>query len=132
MKKFLIYGVVLCSFCWIPFIGFAGDKGPPEMILKTTVDPAEKPKTVPFPHNKHQEKLKCGDCHHGKDKDGNKVEYFEGMEVKKCESCHNRAAGMPEGLQTFKDVAHKKCKGCHKTTGDKMMTKCSTCHPKKK
>ena len=46
--------------------GFAGDKktasdtGPDEMILK----PAAAIKAAKFPHKKHQESFKCGECHH--------------------------------------------------------------------
>lgn len=139
MKKVLICGVALAFFCTtgLVTIGMAeDDKGAADITLESTIDKGKKPKPATFPHAKHQETLKCADCHHSKGADGKKVEYAAGQKVEKCESCHNKAAGMPEGLQTFKDVAHKNCKGCHKeeATKDeakKALTKCGACHPKK-
>lgn len=107
------------------------EKGPAEMALKSTVDPAKKPKPAMFPHAKHQERLECGECHHSKDADGKQVAYVEGQKIEKCESCHNKAAGMPKKLSTFKQAAHANCKSCHKKT-DKKLAKCTVCHPKKK
>lgn len=130
--------VCAAAFAFLAGVTFAGpvmaevDKGPAEMTLTSTIDPAKKPKPAHFPHAKHQETLECGDCHHSKDADGKQVAYTEGMEIAKCESCHNKGAGMGKKLDTFKDVAHTNCKGCHKEQGDKKLTKCSTCHPKKK
>ncbi len=134
MKKTLICGVALAFLCSLGLAGMsmAGDKGPAEITLESTVDPAKKPKPALFPHAKHQETLKCAECHHTKGDDGKQVAYSEGMKIEKCETCHNKAAGMPDKLQTFKDAAHKNCKSCHKETGKKELTKCTTCHPKKK
>ena len=131
MKKALICGVVLSFFCTVGLavISVASDKGPAEITLESTIDKATKPKPAVFPHAKHQESLKCAECHHSKDADGKQVAYVEGQEIAKCESCHNKAAGMPAGLQTFKDAAHKNCKDCHKAKG--APTKCDACHPKK-
>lgn len=133
MKKVLICGIALAFLCTTCLVAMANDdKGPAEITLQSTIDGAKKAKPAVFPHAKHQEKLKCADCHHTKDADGKQVAYTEGMKIEKCESCHNKAAGMPKGLDTFKNTAHKKCKACHKKTGNKKLTKCSTCHSKKK
>ena len=132
MKKAVICGVALAFLCSLGLasMSMAVEKGPAELTLESTVDKAKKAKPAVFPHAKHQETLKCGDCHHGK-ADGKQVAYTEGQKIEKCEACHNKAAGMPKGLTTFKDAAHKNCKGCHKETGKKELTKCGTCHPKK-
>lgn len=133
MKKALII-VAAVAFVFstgLASMSMASEKGPAEITLQSTIDGAKTPKPAVFPHAKHQETLKCGECHHGKGDDGKRVDYTEGMAIQKCESCHNKAAGMPKGLETFKDVAHQKCKGCHKETGNKELTKCNTCHAKK-
>ena len=131
MKKVLICSVALAFICTTGLISMANDNGPAEITLESTIDKAKKAKPAVFPHAKHQEKLKCAECHHGKAADGKQAAFVEGQKIEKCESCHNKAAGMPKGLMTFKDVAHKNCKGCHKESGDKKLTKCGTCHPKK-
>jgi Class III cytochrome C family len=134
MKKIALYAVAATLVMGLAFTGasFAtDDKGPAEMTLTSTIDPAKKAKPATFPHAQHQEKLKCGDCHHAKDADGKQVPYVEGQKVEKCESCHNKAAGMPKKLTTFKEAAHANCKACHKKT-DKKLAKCTVCHPKKK
>lgn len=140
MKKILICSVAMAFICTTGLVSMsmANDKGPADITLESTIDVAKKPKPAQFPHAKHQEQLKCGDCHHSKGADGKQVAYAEGQKIEKCESCHNKAAGMPKGLETFKDAAHKNCKGCHKdVAGDdkakkKAMTACGACHPKKK
>ncbi|MBU0961322.1 MAG: cytochrome c family protein, partial [Proteobacteria bacterium] len=106
------------------------DKGAPELTLTSTIDAAKKAKPALFTHAKHQEKMECAECHHGKDADGKQVAYTEGMKIEKCESCHNKAAGMPDKLTTFKEAAHANCKECHKAK-DKELAKCEVCHPKK-
>ncbi|MCB2183061.1 MAG: cytochrome c family protein [Desulfobulbaceae bacterium] len=104
----------------------ASDAGPAEMTLQATVDAASKPKPAVFPHKKHQDTIKCAECHHGA-ADGKQVAYTEGMAIAKCESCHNKAAGLDKKISTFKNAAHAKCKGCHKAE-KKGPTKCSGCH----
>jgi hypothetical protein len=133
MKKTLIYATAFAFMASVAFTGvaLATDKGPADMTLESTIDKATKAKPAIFPHAKHQETLKCGDCHHGKDADGKKTAYTEGMAIAKCESCHNKAAGMPKKLETFKAAAHANCKGCHKEQGKKELTKCKACHPAK-
>ena len=112
----------------------AVDKGPEEIILRSTVDPAKKAKLAFFPHAVHQGNIECATCHHTKGDDGKQVEYTEEMKIGKCESCHNKAAGMPKKLETFKKAAHERCKTCHtklKKEGKKAgPTKCNGCHRK--
>ena len=136
MKKALICGVALAFLCSTGLVTMAmADNGPAEITLQSTIDGAKKAKPAQFTHAKHQEKLKCGDCHHSKGADGKQVAYTEGMKIEKCDTCHNKAAaGMPKGLNTFKKAAHKRCKTCHKSmkkegnaTGP---TKCNGCHKK--
>ncbi len=134
MKKALICGVALAFLCSIGLVtmAMAKDTGPAEMTLLSTTDGAKKPKPAVFPHAEHQSRLKCGECHHTKGPDGKQVAYTEGMKIQKCEVCHNKTDGMPKGLDSLKKIGHKKCKGCHKKSGNKKLTKCGTCHPKKK
>lgn len=130
MKKTLICATALSFLACVAFTSsaFASDKGPAEITLESTIDKAKKPKPAVFPHAKHQEKLKCADCHHTKGADGKQAPYTEGMKIEKCESCHNKAAGLPKKVETFKAAAHANCKACHKASGNKELTKCKTCH----
>lgn len=103
------------------------DKGPADIVLKSTVDPAKKAKPAFFPHGIHQSSFTCEKCHH-------KVGQTN---LVKCETCHNKAevsTGMPEKVDTFKKAAHEMCKGCHKELSSKGQkggpTKCNGCHRK--
>ena len=95
-------------------ISTAADKGPAEIVLKSTVDPAAKAKPAFFPHALHQKTFDCATCHHGKDADNKQVAYTEGQKIEKCDACHNTKAGVDEKLDTFKEAAHARCKACHK------------------
>ena len=110
------------------------EKGPEEIILRSTVDPAKKAKLAFFPHSLHQDNFECGKCHHTKGDDGKQVAYSEEMQIQKCETCHNKASAMVAKLSTFKNAAHQLCKGCHterKKEGKKTgPTKCNGCHRK--
>ena len=130
MKKRLIYGVILICCCAIGFIGLASattDKGPDEMILESTIDPAPTPRPAFFTHGAHQARMECGICHHGADADGNRIDYTEGLGIEKCESCHNSSAAMPDKLVTFKDAGHAQCIGCHREA-DRALARCNVCH----
>ncbi|MEN8199911.1 MAG: cytochrome c3 family protein [Thermodesulfobacteriota bacterium] len=136
MKKVSLYTASAAMVLGLCFTGIAmaeADKGPADITLESTIDPAKKAKPAIFPHAKHQETLKCADCHHSKDADGKQVAYVDGQEIGKCESCHNKAAGIDPAkkLSTFKEAAHANCKACHKAK-DKALAKCTVCHPKKK
>jgi len=80
----------------------AADKGPADMVLKTTK--AKKPAT--FPHAKHQEFIKCDDCH--------------------------KSATYPQDKKWDAKVGHGFCKDCHKKgyNGKKGPNKCNDCHKK--
>ena len=110
----------------------AVDKGPEEITLRSTVDPAKKAKLAFFPHAVHQGNFECAICHHTKGDDGKQVAYTEEMKIGKCESCHNKTASMPDKLNTFKKAAHERCKKCHKTLKNEGKkagpTKCNGCH----
>ena len=132
--------IILCVFGAI-FLCCAGiviaDNGPEDMVLQAVKDKAKKPKPAVFPHKKHQEVAKCGDCHHSA-KDGKQIPYEEGQEIGKCEDCHFKGSGMDKKIETYKGAAHKNCKGCHKEyVASKPEVKdkfkgCLPCHPKKK
>ncbi|MEN8188794.1 MAG: cytochrome c3 family protein [Thermodesulfobacteriota bacterium] len=144
MKKSIICAAALSLVIGFSFTGnvFAADeKGPAEIVIEPT---AAKPKKSPvtFPHAKHQETLKCADCHHSMDDAGKQVAWVEGQKNEKCSSCHNaeKLAGKKKGklkLDTLKGAAHGNCLACHKAKAKedaklKNLKKCTTCHPKKK
>jgi len=133
MNKGLIFSAILACSCAVGLGGAANaaDKGPAEMTLQATVDPATTPKPAQFPHGAHQGRLECGACHHSKGEDGKRVAYVEGQKIEKCETCHNSKAGMPEKINTYKNAAHALCKDCHAKAKDKPeLVKCTTCHKK--
>lgn len=138
VKRVLIYSfAALFLVCGFSSISFSSEKGPADLKLVSS-DASKKPPAV-FPHAKHQETLKCGECHHGS-KDGKQEPYAEGMEIKKCESCHNSKdlAGKTKGklkLDTFKGAGHGNCLECHKAVAKadaskKKLKSCKTCHVK--
>lgn len=52
MKRILAAGAILavcCTVGWAP-AALAADKGPAEIILQSTIDPAKTPKPATFPH----------------------------------------------------------------------------------
>ena len=131
MKKLLMYSAVLCCSCIVGLVGVvvAADKGPVEITLQATVDPAATPKPAQFSHAAHQAKFECGICHHGKGEDGKRITYVEGQKIEKCETCHNSKASMPEKVNTFKNAAHALCQDCHKKNKPEL-AKCGVCHKK--
>ncbi len=135
MRTLLICIFAVTFFCAAAGISMA-DNGPAEMTLLAEKDAAKTPKPAVFPHQKHQEFAKCGDCHHGA-KDGKQVAYTEGMKIEKCEACHFKGSGMEKKLSSFKDVAHLRCKECHKKAAEEnpelaaKFKGCMPCHPKK-
>lgn len=132
MKKMLAFGAIL-AFCCAPcFIGVAtaADKGPAEIILQSTIDPAKPAKPAQFPHGAHQARLECQSCHHSKGEDGKRISYVEGQKIEKCETCHNTKAGMPDKINTFKNAAHALCRDCHRKNNKPELVKCSACHKK--
>jgi hypothetical protein len=129
MKKLLACGALL-AFCCAPCllgVAQAADKGPAEITLQSTIDPAKTPKPAQFPHGAHQARLECKTCHHGKGPDGKRVSYEEGQKIEKCETCHNTKAGMPDAVNTFKNAAHALCQDCHKKNKPEL-AKCAVCH----
>ena len=135
MKRvFSILSILLFSLVMLAGMTQAEDKGPAEIVLKSTVDPAKKAKPAFFPHARHQKKFVCATCHHSNGVDDKKVAYKEGQKIEKCDSCHNTTSGMIEPLNTFKKTAHTLCKGCHKElkqSGEAAgPTKCNGCHRK--
>lgn len=129
MKKLLLYaGLLLCTgAAAVAGVAVAADKGPAEITLQSTIDPATTPKPSQFPHAAHQGRMECKVCHHSKGPDGKKIDYVEGQKIEKCETCHNSKAGMPEKLSTFKNAAHALCQDCHKKTKPEL-AKCGVCH----
>ena len=86
MKK-----IIACSFvslCMllgtVIFTLAAGNTGPADI----TLDEGGK-KPAQFTHKNHQDRLKCGECHHQMTADGKQSPYVEGQEIKKCVTCHN-------------------------------------------
>jgi hypothetical protein len=122
-------------------ISAAVDTGPAEITIVSST--SKKPKPAVFPHKKHQDTLKCAECHHS-NTDGKQVAYKEGQKIEKCESCHNKdvLAGKTKGklkLDTIKGAGPGNCLECHKAMAKKdpalkerKIDKCKACHPKKK
>lgn len=142
LKKIVACGVVtLFVLTGTAVVSFSTDPGPADITM--VGEKSKKPKPAVFPHKKHQETIGCGECHHGM-ADGKQVAYADGQEIKKCESCHNKdvLAGKMAGknkLDTIKGAGHGNCLACHKKLAKenpelkaKKISKCSTCHPKKK
>ena len=132
MKKMLACGAFLVFGCAPCLIGLAAtaDKGPAELTLQSTIDPAKPPKPAQFPHGAHQARLECKTCHHGKGADGKRASYVEGQKIEKCETCHNtKATGMSDKVNTFKGAAHTLCQDCHKKNKPELV-KCGVCHKK--
>jgi len=139
LKKALICGALATGlfFSYVS-ITISADAGPEDLVLKSSTSD-KKPPAV-FPHKKHQDFLKCGECHHSM-VDGKQGPYTEGMEIKKCEECHNSEllAGKTKGknkLDTYKGAAHGNCLDCHKKaakedSSKKKLKSCKTCHVKK-
>jgi hypothetical protein len=126
MKKTIIF---TAAFALVLGFGIAtktvaSDKGPAEMTLTTAA--AKKPAT--FPHAKHQETLKCDECHHTMTADGKQGPYEAGKEAK-CESCHDGKTVTNPKVANFMKAAHENCKGCHQAN-KKGPTKCDGCHKK--
>ena len=132
MKKIVLCAAALAfvSVTCLAGITLAEEKGPAEI----TMNPDGK-KTAVFPHAKHQEKIKCGECHHSKTDDGKQVAYKEGQKIEKCASCHTgdmlKDSGI-KGKTAMQRAGHGNCLVCHKKNENKALKKCSTCHPKKK
>lgn len=129
MKKLLLCGALM-AFCWAPSLStvLAADKGPAEITLQATVDPASPPKPAHFPHGEHQSRLECKTCHHGKSAEGKRLSYVEDQQIEKCETCHSsKATDMPEKVNTFKKAAHALCQDCHKKNKPEL-AKCTVCH----
>lgn len=113
------------------------DKGPKEIVI---VDKnSKKPKPAKFPHAAHQKRVKCGECHHSKSKDGKQVAYKEGQKIEKCITCHtgDMLKDKVKGKTALQRAGHGNCLSCHKAEAkkdpkNKKLKKCSTCHPKKK
>lgn len=125
MKKSLICAVAAAFLCTVGMVGVSmADNGPAEIHFDTK-------KPVVFPHATHQEKQQCASCHHSKGDDGKQVAFVEGQTIQKCATCHTKDVGMPATLDSLKGAGHELCKECHKKQGDKNLTKCNTCHPKK-
>ena len=136
MKKIVLCAAALAfvSVTCLAGITLAEEKGPAEI----TMNPDGK-KTAVFPHAKHQEKIKCGECHHSKTDDGKQVAYKEGQKIEKCATCHtgDMLKGKVKGKTAMQRAGHGNCLACHKEeakkdAAKKNLKKCSTCHPKKK
>jgi predicted CXXCH cytochrome family protein len=110
-------------------------KGDAEITLNPdNRDAAKKGKPAVFPHAKHQEREKCGTCHHYQDDAGARAACDDDSldKIAKCDTCHD-ADFANEKLRKWKDIGHGLCKACHKKMkAEGAPTKCGACHPKKK
>jgi hypothetical protein len=128
MKYAALAAIVFCFAMITAEVSFAGSTGPDDFTMQTP----EAKKPAKFPHKKHQETIKCEECHHTMMADGKKGPYVAGQE-KRCESCHNKDFKNTE-LNSLKAVGHARCKECHKkmeAAGNKNApVKCTGCHTK--
>ncbi len=89
-------------------------------------------KPAVFPHRLHQEMYDCGECHHGRDANGRRLSYAEGMPIQRCSNCHNASLMTKIELRDMKHVGHALCKGCHQREAQSgsagPIDKCSGCH----
>jgi hypothetical protein len=130
MNKLLYIAIFLLSLVMLSHSeGRAEEKGPSEIILQATIDPAPTPKPSQFSHAGHQARMECATCHHGKGGDGKRVAFSAGQKIEKCETCHNSKSGIAETVNTFKKAAHAFCQDCHKKNNPEL-AKCTTCHKK--
>ncbi len=117
MSKKIVSVLVAMLFSFVVAGVAVAGQGPENITLKA------KKGDVHFAHWKHQEKAKCGECHHGP---GHSA-YKEGMEIQACEKCHNKEFKNKK-LNSAMKAAHKNCRDCHKQHGGP--TKCGGCHKK--
>ncbi len=105
------------------------DPGPADIIIQTIL--ARKP--ARFPHRHHQQFLDCADCHHGRDTDGKRTPYVQGMSIARCVSCHNTEMENKE-LNSIKLAGHALCKSCHRKAAQEghagPISRCIGCHPR--
>lgn len=141
LKKFLVCSVISMFVMGGAVISAMAtdDAGPADITL--TDSTSSKPKPAQFPHKIHQDKFKCGECHHGM-ADGKQVPYTEGMKIEKCATCHtgDTLAGKMKDklkLDSLKGAGHGNCLECHKKMAaedpalkEKKIDKCAACHPK--
>lgn len=132
--SFVLATAVLFTCLLFSGVSHAGDKGPAEMVLHSTVDPAKKAKLAFFPHAEHQQRFDCATCHHSKDDKGQQIAFVEDQKIETCDTCHNTKSGINKKLNTFKKAAHARCKACHKALKKEGKeagpTKCKGCHRK--
>ncbi len=142
-KTAVVVASAMAFFCGGVVMSMADvDKGPPEITMENPDSKAKKPKPAIFPHAKHQERIKCGECHHGKDDAGKQVAYKEGQKNEKCITCHTGdmlkdGPNKVKGKSALQRAGHGNCQKCHKQVAKedekkKKLKKCTTCHPKKK
>lgn len=132
MRRLPVYAALFffCCAAGGSQTAFADDKGPVEVVIQSTLDTGKGVARPAFlPHQKHQW-LECDGCHHGKGKDGKKIDFIVGQKIEKCETCHNSKAGMPERVATLNRAGHLLCMECH-LQNDKELAKCGVCHIKK-
>ena len=131
MNKMLVCVIMLAFCCLLSFshVARGAEKGPAELMLQSTMDPAKTPKPATFPHGAHQARLECKTCHHSIGPSGKRIPYAEGQKIEKCETCHNSKSSMPEKIKSFKNAAHVLCQECHRKNKPELV-KCTTCHKK--
>ncbi len=131
LKKSMLFAAALSCMVTFAFTGAAMAAGAGAEVL--TLQTAEAKKPAVFSHKKHQDMMKCTECHHIKGADGKQAPLPEGQAPAKCDSCHN-ATMTNKKVDSFMKAAHENCKGCHTAgyQGKNGPTKCPDCHPAKK
>lgn len=116
--------IIVSAIAILSTLVYAGVPEGKETITLDSV-PGDKG-SVQFPHAKHIETLKCGDCHH------------HGADTKPqaCSNCHikgGKAMNDVMAPEPSKELFHKACSECHKENArkGKAISGCNTCHKKK-
>ena len=65
-RSYLIFVAFFLVFVVLAVNTLAAEKSPAEIVLRSTVNPAQKTKLAFFPHAVHQANFECAICHHGK------------------------------------------------------------------
>jgi len=114
---YVVAGILLlvAAVCYAAYPAKAPEQ-PIRLMLKNIAG------NVLFDHKEHTwDKgygLKCTECHHDMDK--------EGQKVTPCGECHKAEEG--EGMGPLRsDAFHKQCQGCHEDGGMGPVN-CSACH----
>jgi len=112
MRKLIAVVVIICAAALVAYAA-----GPAKIDLGKWVDGKAKKKAVQFPHDVHQAKNQCTDCHMT----------AEGGALKN-QKTGKEFKPMVKGGKTSNDVHKEFCWDCHKKKSVPKGKSCSKCH----